>query len=495
MGNIRDWEKKVVHMIIGGNGTILEGQQQEIHDLYMGLKGIAAASEPITDRQFLPKQSNVLEDSPLARRYKTDSRKLNQFLLLRVPIINSLPNPAPFTIHYISAPKLILDSVYHTRSCAFRAMVIRHSLKKIVHRCNKYGKLFDRIDDYLTQKDRELSGIEKYLAIFQKLKPALEKMLVDPARRQDEDYMRFVLAVFQQLHLARSEINFQALNGIYIPIVQLPSSIENLSMTDELLRQSRLVHQTYAQNRDCLRLSQSFQKLLITTDSAGVLSKMARSPNLRSVFLDFEFKPVYLPEEHGIAPPTDIACWMRRFQAMSILGSNPEVSEETSGSEDGNKTDQILMECIKEAIDTKANCQIHAEVKVLGYLQGHGLMGKAINSVGINKLCCPACIEYINAMDIAIKVGGTHLYPWHLSLYNQFLSLDQLKQMKERVLHFFKADWSIHLLDQRQRLHSFGNQSESSRGDAVSEIEWSVPETEYDYHKLIQGDYDEKFLR
>ena len=263
-------------------------------------------------------------------------------------------------------------------------------------------------------------------------------------------------------------------------------------MTDELLKQSRLVRQDYAQNRDCLRLSLSFQKLLITTDSAGVLSKMARSPNLRSIFLDFEFKPVYLPEEHGIAPPTDIAYWMRRFQDMSILGSNPEDSEETSESEDDNKPGQILMECIKEAFGTKANCQIHAEVKVLGYLQGHGLVGKAINSVGINKLCCPACIEYINAMDIAIQVGGTHnkWYAWHLSLHDQFLSLNQLKRMKERVLGYFKSDWSIHLLDQRQRSHSFGNQSESSRGDATSEMEWNIPETVYDYDKFIQ---DEKF--
>ena len=101
VGVIRDWEKKVVHMIIGGNGTISEGQQQQIRNLYMGLKEIAAALEPITDRQFLPKHSNVLEDSPPARTYEANSRKLNRFLLLRVPIINLLPNPAPFTMDYI----------------------------------------------------------------------------------------------------------------------------------------------------------------------------------------------------------------------------------------------------------------------------------------------------------------------------------------------------------------------------------------------------------
>ena len=350
-------------------------------------------------------------------------------------------------------------------------MVIRHCLTKIVKRCNKYGKLFDRIGDYLTQKDRRLSGIGEYLNIFRKLKHALEKMFENPACTQDEKLMNIVLAGFNNLYFARSKINYQALNGIYIPTVQLSLSNKNLSMTGELLEPNRLARQDSAQNRDCLRLSRSFKKLLVTTDSANVLSKMAHSPNLRSLFLDFEFKPVYLPEEHGTASPTEIAYWMRRFQAMSILGSNPEDSEETSGSEDDNKTNQILMECIKEAIGRKANCQIHAEVKVLGYLQGHGLVGKAINSVGINKLCCPACIEYINAMDIAIHVGGTHnkWYPWHLSLHNQSLSLDQLKQMRHRVLVFFRVDWSIHLSDRRQRSHSFGNQSDSSRGDSEPE--------------------------
>ena len=181
---------------------------------------------------------------------------------------------------------------------------------------------------------------------------------------------------------------------------------------------------------------------------------------------------------------------------MSILGSNPEIGEETCGSEDGNKTDQILGKCIQEAIDAKTNCEIHAEVKVLGYLQGHGLLGKAINSVGINKLCCPACLEYVNAMDIAFQVGGTHnkWYSWHLSLHNQYFSLHQLKRMKQRVLLFFNADWSIHLMDQRRRSHSFGNQSESSGGNFVSGTEWNVPNGEFDYHKIVQGDYDGKFL-
>ena len=279
VGVIRDWENKVVHMIIGGNGTISEGQQQQIKDLYKGLKEIAAASEPITDRQFLPKHSNVLEDSPPAKTYDANSCKLNRSLL-RVPIINLLPNPARFTMDYISVPKLILDLVYRTRNRAFQAMVIRHCLTKIVKRCNKYGKLFDRIGDYLTQKDQKLSGIETYLLTFQELNYALKEMLVNLARTQDEELMDFVFDGFQSLYSARSEINYQALNGIYIPTVQLSLSIKNLSMTGVLLEPSRLALQDSAQNRNCLCLSRSFQKLLVTTDSANAVSKMAHSPNL-----------------------------------------------------------------------------------------------------------------------------------------------------------------------------------------------------------------------
>lgn len=305
-------------------------------------------------------------------------------------------------------------------------------------------------------------------------------------------------------------------------------------MIDELLSKEHLKNQTQPQIRDRVRLSRSFQKLLATSDSATVLTKMALSPHLRSIFLDFEFKPVYLPEDKGLVPSTNVDLWMRRFQAMSISGSRSEDGEqtqgrggargsedveetrgsevveevesgggeqncgsqgsggacgsedveescgsedgkdtrlkggeetrgsqgsggalgsgdveETRGSQDGKETGSAdgeetresadgektkskngeethgsengrearrsrfdmrseLMNCINDAISVKVNCQVHAEVKVLSYLHRHGLIDKAINSVGINKLCCPACLAYISVMDIAIQVGGTH---------------------------------------------------------------------------------------
>lgn len=93
-------------------------------------------------------------------------------------------------------------------------------------------------------------------------------------------------------------------------------------MTDELLSKERLKNQTQPQIRDRLRLSRFFQKLLITRDSAAVLTKMALFPHLRSIFLYFVFEPVYLPEVKGLAPSDDVDFWMRRFQAMSISGSD-----------------------------------------------------------------------------------------------------------------------------------------------------------------------------
>lgn len=433
-------------------------------------------------------------------------------------------------------------------------------------------------------------------------------------------------------------------------------------MIDELLSKERLKNQTQPQIRDRLRLSRSFQKLLATTDSATVLTKMALSPHLRSIFLDFEFKPVYLPEDKGLVPSTNVDLWMSRLQAMSISGSRsedgkqtqgrgeargsedveetrgsevveeigsgggeqtcgsqgsggacgsedveescgsedgknaglkggeenrgsqgsggardsedvegtrgsqdgeengpedieqtrgsqgsrgprgfedveetrgPEDGEQTHGSQgcgwargsedgeetrepgDGKKTKSEngeethgsengrearrsrvdmrseLINCIKEAISVKVKCQVHAEVRVLGYLHRHGLIDKAINSVGISKLCCPACLAYISVMDIAIQVGGTHnkWYPWHLCLDDELLSLDQLRLMKENILRDFKLDWMKHLLDLRQRLLSFGNHSESSSGDAELEDGMNVFKMSYDIDKVKQGEY------
>lgn len=150
-----------------------------------------------------------------------------------------------------------------------------------------------------------------------------------------------------------------------------------------------------------------------------------------------------------------------------------------------------LMNFIKEAISVKANCQVHAEVKVLGYLHRHNLIDKAINSVGISKLCCPACLGYISVMDNGIQVGDTHIkwYPWHLCPDDDTLSLDQLRSMKESMLRDFKLDWMKQLSDLRQRSLSFGNHSESSCGDAKPEDGISVFIMSYDNDKIIQGEY------
>ena len=88
VGVIRDLEKRVVQMIIGGNGNILTNQRQQIDDFYMGLKEIAVAAERVTARQFHSTRNVALGESPPVKLYQHDLREFNPLLLLRLPITN-----------------------------------------------------------------------------------------------------------------------------------------------------------------------------------------------------------------------------------------------------------------------------------------------------------------------------------------------------------------------------------------------------------------------
>ncbi len=223
VGVIRDLEKRVVQMIIGGNGNILASQRQQINDLYMGLKGIAAAAERVTARQFHSTHNVALEDSPPGKAYQNDLREFNPLLLSDFPLYTF------FTIYYIWEPNLILVSGCKAKYREFHAMVIQYCIKKIARRCKKYGKLLDRVDDYLTPEFQERCGIESYIVFFQQLKPAIENMCAVPARRKNKKWMDYVLTLFQKLHFARKGINFIAVNGIYFS--DCPGSIMYLLKT------------------------------------------------------------------------------------------------------------------------------------------------------------------------------------------------------------------------------------------------------------------------
>lgn len=62
----------------------------------------------------------------------------------------------------------------------------------------------------------------------------------------------------------------------------------------------------------------------------------------------------------------------------------------------------------------------------------------------------------------------------------------------ECILFFFEADWSMHLSHEGKRSLSFGNHSDSSGDDAVSETTENVMPAEFVYDKLRQGDYNKK---
>ena len=81
----------------------------------------------------------------------------------------------------------------------------------------------DRVDDYLTPEFRERCGIESYLVFFQLLRTAIDDIWAVPARRKDEEWTDYVLALFEKLHFARTSINFAAVNGIYFS--DCPASI------------------------------------------------------------------------------------------------------------------------------------------------------------------------------------------------------------------------------------------------------------------------------
>lgn len=85
------------------------------------------------------------------------------------------------------------------------------------------------MDDYLTPEFRERCGIESYMAYFHPLRTAIHDMWMVPARRKDYEWMDYVLALFQELHFARTRIDFAVANGIYFS--DCPASIMYLMKT------------------------------------------------------------------------------------------------------------------------------------------------------------------------------------------------------------------------------------------------------------------------
>lgn len=99
---------------------------------------------------------------------------------------------------------------------------------------------------------------------------------------------------------------------------------------------------------------------------------------------------MYLGEQKAPILPENPTIWKERFHLMGIAGSR----------HDGDQNDQKnLSICIDQAIASRGTVAIHAEVKILSYMHKKGLMRKAMNNIGVSKLCCPGCFEFARAMQ------------------------------------------------------------------------------------------------
>ncbi len=192
----------------------------------------------------------------------------------------------------------------------------------------------------------------------------------------------------------------------------------------------------------------------MTINAITKLVKLARSPNTSKIFRNFEFRPVYLEGQNAPILPENPAVWKERFHLMGIAGS----------SHDDDQNDQKnLSICIDQAIASRGTVAVHAEVKILSYMHKEGLMRKAMNNIGVSKLCCPACFEFARAIQQPeVIIAGQHgkWYPFPCVAELEFPSDSQLESICQELLRTFKHDWSQYTV--RKRTTSFGNHSDSS---------------------------------
>lgn len=233
--------------------------------------------------------------------------------------------------------------------------------------------------------------------------------------------MKVIFYLLADMRLEKRKINFDLINGTILFLLGqfcfFSSSPLNLWHLGELFSEKNLKGQPGDQLRKRLWICRAFSKILILIDAISTLVKLARSPNVRHIFQDFRFEPIYLHGEKATKLPTNIEIWKERFAAMHILGSLPGHA----------RADRKNLEaCIQQAFNSSVPALIHAEIKVLIYLHVENLRGSAINHIGISKLCCPGCYEFVRSIDNPpVLVNGRHnqWYPWPFSPKTDFPSL------------------------------------------------------------------------
>lgn len=213
----------------------------------------------------------------------------------------------------------------------------------------------------------------------------------------------------------------------------------------------------------------------MTINAITKLVKLARSPNTSKIFRNFEFRPVYLEGQKAPILPENPAVWKERFYLMGIAGSRHD---------DDQNEQKNLSICIDQAIASRGTVAVHAEVTILSYMHKEGLMRKAMNNIGVSKLCCPGCFEFARAIQQPeVIIAGQHgkWYPFPCVAELEFPSGSQLEGIRQELLRTFKHDWGQYTL--RKRTASFGNHSDFSAISSGQEELTEDPDDPF----IIQG--------
>lgn len=132
---------------------------------------------------------------------------------------------------------------------------------------------------------------------------------------------------------------------------------------------------------------------------------------------------------------------------MGIRGS-------LSNDDDLNKN--LLIAGLKVTVKQKSSTKVHAEEKILVYLEHQRQTRRMINTVGVSKLCCPGCYHLRIKENSRIFVHGQHQkwYPWPFwcSPSQDFPTLEQLLTTRKKILVDSLEDWREHRRRKRKSI-------------------------------------------
>ncbi len=155
---------------------------------------------------------------------------------------------------------------------------------------------------------------------------------------------------------------------------------------------------------------------------------------------------------------------MQRFASIGIRGCS---------CQDDAHDRELLEPCLRAAMIAKTGTQVHAEVKILSYLDQYGLTGAMIN-ISDKKTLLPGLRCTHPFLQTSSNSGPRE--PWQMvSVPVQVLdptnvpTTEQVLWVREEILEDFVEDWG----EQRRRRMSItpGNQSDNSGFPTTSELE------------------------